>query len=131
MRHTSAIVIGRHAVIIRVPRRQMEYQLSRGIFLRFWIAESWSDRAFRASFPGKRERSALEEGRYVRDVMRLPEPKEFCQLRPRRATQGFSRAIQHHNSGRTQLFFQTRASFPRPGAFNLGHGHVRSSVLHP
>ena len=47
-------------------------------------AESWSDRA---SFPGKRGRSPLADEFYgQRDVMRMPEPEEFRQLRPRRAT---------------------------------------------
>ena len=80
-RHRRRSVTGRHPIIIHRPH--MEYQCSRG-HVPYALdctaaAESWSDRA---SFPGKRGRSAMADGLYLQlDVMRMPEPKEFRRLR--------------------------------------------------
>jgi hypothetical protein len=57
-RYRRRSVTGRHAITIH--RRHMEYQHSRGMFLRFGCkaaAESWSDRA---SFPDKWEQAPRE-----------------------------------------------------------------------
>jgi hypothetical protein len=80
----------------------MEYQRSRGMFLRFGVAGqplSHGPIVLRSPVNGG-EAPMADEFYRQRDVMRMPEPEEFRQLRPRRATpfppnldrRGFSRA---------------------------------------
>ena len=84
-RYRRRSVTGRHAILIH--RRHMEYQRSRGMFLRFGIAGQPLSHGPIVLRSPVRERSALADEFYgQRDVMRMPEPEEFRQLRPRRAT---------------------------------------------
>jgi hypothetical protein len=95
-RYRRRSVTGRHAILIH--RRHMEYQRSRGMLLRFGVAGQ------PLSHGPIVLRSQADEFYAQRDVLRMPEPKEFRQLRPRRATpfppiptpnldrRGFSRA---------------------------------------
>ena len=65
----------------------MEYQRSRGMFFRFGVAGQPLSHGPIVLRSPVRERSALADEFYgQRDVMRMPEPEEFRQLRPRRAT---------------------------------------------
>ena len=66
----------------------MEYQRSRGMFLRFGVAGqplSHGPIVLRSPVNGS-EAPMADEFYGQRDVMRMPEPEEFRQLRPRRAT---------------------------------------------
>ena len=66
----------------------MEYQRSRSMFLRFGVAgQPLSHGPIVLCSPVRERRSAQADEFYgQRDVMRTPEPEEFRQLRPRRAT---------------------------------------------
>jgi hypothetical protein len=78
-------VTGGHAIILQ--GRHMEHQRSRGMFFRFGVAGQPSSHGPIVLRSPVRERSARAEEFYgQRDVMRMPEPEEFRQLRPRRAT---------------------------------------------
>ena len=85
-RYRRRSVTGRHAILIH--RRHMEYQRSRGMFLRFGVAGqplSHGPIVLRSPVNGG-EAPMADEFYGQRDVMRMPEPKEFRQLHQHRAT---------------------------------------------
>ena len=82
-RYRRRSVTGRHAILIH--RRHMEYQRSRGMFLRFGVAGQPLSHGPIVLRSPVRERSPADEFYGQRDVMRMPEPEEFRQLCRRRA----------------------------------------------
>jgi hypothetical protein len=85
-RYRRRSVTGRHAILIH--RRHMEYQRSRGMFLRFGVVGQPLSHGPIVLRSPVRERSAHGDDEFYgqRDVMRMPEPEEFRRLRARRAT---------------------------------------------